>query len=213
MVSLEAIKAQLASAGYVSSFWSRSEIKELCNVIHDEEQIISAVNGYYEGGFALLVGTDHRLILVDRKPLFLTLDTIAYNTIQEVSLNYRLLNSSINIYTSNKCMVFRSWNHANLRAILMYTQKRIIESRSSQPGFQPMQQPAPQPAPTAPAPVADDTSAGSFSTTPSTATQTSVPSVTEDDLPADFKLAMATGRTTYDRRPIFSRYKSAKRYI
>jgi hypothetical protein len=42
--------------------------------------------------------------------------------IQEVSFNYRLLNSTIHIYTTNKCLDFSSWNHAQIRNILTITQ-------------------------------------------------------------------------------------------
>jgi hypothetical protein len=97
----------------------------LCNVLHEDEQIIQATNGHYEGGFSLLVATDHRLILVDRKPMFLTLDSIAYSMVQEVTFNYRLLNSTIHIYTTNKVLDFSSWNHNQIRTILSTTQKAM----------------------------------------------------------------------------------------
>jgi hypothetical protein len=122
MRKLSEVKKLLSKAGYRTSMFQRAEVKELCNVLHDDEQIFQATNGYYEGGFSLLVATDSRLLLIDRKPMFLTLDSIAYSMIQEVSFNYRLLNSTIHIYTSNKCLDFSSWNQSQIRAILNHAQ-------------------------------------------------------------------------------------------
>src|ERR1035438_6354320 len=66
MVLLSNVLKQLSKVGYHAGIFQRSEVKELCNVLHEDEQIIQATNGHYEGGFSLLVATDHRLIL-DRK--------------------------------------------------------------------------------------------------------------------------------------------------
>ena len=127
MVELSKVLKQLADVGYKTTMFQRSEVKELCNVLHEDEEILQATNGYYEGGFSLLVATDHRLLLVDRKPMFLTLDSIAYSMIQEVTFNYRLLNSTIHIYTSNKVLDYNSWNHSQLRSILSFTQRAMRE--------------------------------------------------------------------------------------
>lgn len=130
MVELSNVLRQLSKVGYRSGIFQRSEVKELCNVLHEDEVILQATNGHYEGGFSLLVATDHRLILVDHKPMFLTLDSIAYTMIQELSFTYRLLNSSIHIYTSNKVLDFSSWNHNQLRTILATAQKAMKDPNS-----------------------------------------------------------------------------------
>lgn len=135
MVELAKVQAQLTKVGYRAQMWGRSEVRELCNVLALDETIVHAVNGHYEGGFALLVATDKRLILVDRKIMFLTLDAISYSMIQEVQLNYRLLNSTINIYTSNKCLVFNTWSHSRLRSILSYAQEKIMEDKMQHQNF------------------------------------------------------------------------------
>ncbi len=125
MVELSDVLKQLTKVGYRNKFWQRAEVKELCNVLHDDEVILKATNGYYEGGFGLLVATDHRLLLIDHKPMFLTLDSVAYSMIQELSFNYRLFNSTLHIFTSNKCLDFSSWNHDQIRGILSYAQKAM----------------------------------------------------------------------------------------
>ena len=130
MVDLSNVLVQLKDVGYKTGVFQRSEVKELCNVLQPDERILQATNGHYEGGFGLLVATDHRLILIDRKIMFLTLDSIAYSMIQEVTFNYRLLNSTIHIFTSNKVLDFSSWNHGQIRSILMYAQKAMRDPKA-----------------------------------------------------------------------------------
>jgi len=142
MVELRKVLDQLSKVGYKARLWQRAEVKELCNVLHENETIFQATNGYYEGGFGLLVATDQRLLLVDRKPMFLTLDSIAYHMIQEISYNYRLFNSTLHIYTSNKCLDFSSWTHSQMRGILNQAQSQMragsrqLGDASSQPATQ-----------------------------------------------------------------------------
>lgn len=129
MVEQAKVMAQLSKVGYKAKMFQRAEVKELCNVLHEDEIILQATNGYYEGGFGLMVATSVRILLVDKKPMFLTLDSISYSMIQEVTFNYRLLNSTIHIFTSNKCLDFNSWNHAQIRAILNHTQQAMRVSK------------------------------------------------------------------------------------
>jgi hypothetical protein len=129
MVSVASVKLQLTKAGYKFSYWTRAEVKELCDVLMPGEIITQATNGYYENGFALLVATDNRLLLIDRKPMFLSLDTISYGMIQEVTLDYRLLNSSVHIFTSNKVLVFKSRSPIRLRAMVSYIQQSVNAAR------------------------------------------------------------------------------------
>lgn len=152
MISLQVLKAQLSKSNIKLNMWGRGELRELCKVMTETETCVHAVNGWYEGGFALLCATDQRLILVDRKPMFLTLDTISYWMIQEISLNYRLFNSTLLIYTSNKVLMFSSINHYRMREILNYSQQQILESRLQ---YSYTSRPSIPSLPSAPTPITD----------------------------------------------------------
>src|ERR1700733_4215990 len=99
MVSLQSVEEQLKRLGCNFKFWGRAEIKELSVVLMPDEAIAQCTNGHYEGGFALLVATDRRIILIDRKPMFLTLEAISYDMIAEINFNHRLIDSTIRIFT------------------------------------------------------------------------------------------------------------------
>lgn len=129
MVTLSYIEDQLKRAGCNFRFFGRPEIRELTNILIPGEKIAACVNGRYEGGFALLCATDHRLLLVDKKPLFLTLEDIRFDMISEIDLNIRALESAAIIMTPNRRLIFRSWSHRRLRKLLNYSQSQVMAIR------------------------------------------------------------------------------------
>jgi hypothetical protein len=84
MVTFATVEQQLKAAGCNFRFWGRSELRELCNILLPGETIAQAVNGQYEAGFALLCATDFRVLLIDKKPKYLTLKDIRFDMITEL---------------------------------------------------------------------------------------------------------------------------------
>jgi hypothetical protein len=129
MISLQQVEEQLKHVGCNFKTWGRSEIRELSNVIMPEEQIAQAVNGYYEGGFAMLVVTNYRVLLVDRKPMLLTIEDIRYDMIAEVDYSNRVVGATIRVFTPMRNLVFSSWSTVHLRKSVNYIQQRVMEIR------------------------------------------------------------------------------------
>ncbi len=133
MISKQAVEEQLKRIGCNFKFWGRSEVNELGRILMEDEIIAECVNGEYANGFAMLVTTNHRLLLVDKKPfLYLTVEDLRYEMITEFNYNHRFFNATINIYTANKTMTFTSWNQHRLRQLLEYIQSRVLEMRQQQ---------------------------------------------------------------------------------
>jgi hypothetical protein len=93
------------------------------------ETIAQAVVGRYENGFALLCVTDHRLLLIDKKPMFLTLEDLRFDMISEIDYSSQLFDGTVRIMTPNRKLVFTAWNQARLRNVLNYAQMRVSEIR------------------------------------------------------------------------------------
>lgn len=129
MVTLQEVENQLKRIGASFRFWGRSEMLELRNILIPGEQIQACVNGRWEGGFAMLCVTDQRILLVDKKPMYLALEDIRYDMVSEVDYSYRLLNATIRICTPNKDLAFMGWNHGALRTLTNYVQQRVMEVR------------------------------------------------------------------------------------
>lgn len=130
MEKRERVEQQLRRIGCNFRFWGRSELDELCNILMDTETVTQCVNGHYVGGFALLCATDHRVLLVDKKPMnYLTVEDIRFEMISEFDYSHRLLDATIRVCTPTKTLTFTSWNQQRLRALLSYIQQRVIEIR------------------------------------------------------------------------------------
>lgn len=142
MVTSQYVEEQLKRIGCNFKFWGRPEIRELANILIPDEIISGCTNGRYEGGSALLCVTNFRVLLVDRKPMFLTLEDIRFDMISELDFSARLMDSTIRIITPNRTLRFTSWNNPRLRNILTYTQQRVMDIRQQHLRWQP--QPAPQ---------------------------------------------------------------------
>jgi len=147
MISLSQVEDQLKRVGCNFRFWGRPEIRELCKILLPGEIIAQAVNGRYENGFAMLVATDHRLLLIDKKIMFLTLEDIRFDMIAEMDFSAQLLDGTIKIITPNRTLVFTSWNLGRLRTVLNYTQQRVSDIRQHymQRQVQPQMPMQPQP--------------------------------------------------------------------
>lgn len=129
MVSLREVEEQLKHVGCNFKMWGRAEIRELSNVLMPEEKIAQAVNGTYEGGFAMLCVTNYRVLLIDRKPMILTIEDIRYDMMAEVDYHNRLLGATIRIFTPMRNLVFSSWSNPRLRKCVNYIQQRVMEIR------------------------------------------------------------------------------------
>jgi len=130
MITKQAVEEQLKRIGCNFRFWGRSEVNELGRILMDDEIIAECTNGQYSNGFAMLVATNHRVLLVDKKPLlYLTVEDLRYDMITEFNYNHRLLDATIRIYTTNKTLVFTSWNQHRLRKLLEFAQAHVLEMR------------------------------------------------------------------------------------
>ncbi|HVU59906.1 MAG TPA: PH domain-containing protein [Candidatus Saccharimonadales bacterium] len=141
MISKSNLDQQLRRIHFDSHGWGRSEVKELCNILLPDEAIDECANGYYEAGFALLVATTARLLLVDKKPLnYLTVEDMRFDMINEFDYSHRLIGAEVSVSSGMKTLHFTSWNQPRLRRLLGYVQYRVAAFRQQQQQEQEAQQ-------------------------------------------------------------------------
>jgi hypothetical protein len=137
MVSQQSIEKQLKRIGFKRRGWGKGEIDELQHIILPDEEIYECVNGIYEGGFALLLATDVRVLLIDKKPLnFLTVEDLRFEMINELDYSHRLFGAQINIASGNKTLRFRSYNQPRLRKLITHVQHCMAEAKKKQSSHQ-----------------------------------------------------------------------------
>jgi hypothetical protein len=133
MVSKSELLRQFKKINFYPHGWGRSEAMELQNVILPGEEIYECVNGMYDGGFALFVATDIRVLLIDKKPLnFLTVEDMRFDNINELDYNHRLIGAAISITCGSKNLRFRSMNQEKLRKLIGHVQHCMAQSKQKE---------------------------------------------------------------------------------
>jgi hypothetical protein len=130
VISQKKLEQQLKKLHFNPNGWGRSEAKELCSILMEDEEVEQLVNGYYEAGFALLVATKNRVLLVDKKPLnYLTVEDMRFDMISEFDYSHRLIGAHVTINSNSKTFSFTSLNQPRLRSLIMYVQNRMTEMK------------------------------------------------------------------------------------
>lgn len=125
MTKLLIVKAQLQSLGLIYRFHGKAEVKELANILKVGELVRHCILGFYQGGSALLVATDSRLLLIDKRTFYMNLEDIRYGSIKDVNFSGRLLDASVEICTNNNKLIFRSFADARLNGLCGFVQEKI----------------------------------------------------------------------------------------
>ncbi len=130
MVSTEKVLNQLEALHFNVHGWGRSEARELPHILMPDEEIYDLVNGIYEGGFALLVATNIRILLVDKKPLnYLTVEDLRFDMISEIDYSHRVIGANVSVSTGSKNLRFMSFNQQRLRKLTTHVQHVMAEQK------------------------------------------------------------------------------------
>lgn len=107
MPTLEEIKSQIKNLDGFESFLGRKEIKELPNILWEDEKLENIIQGTYNNGNGILVGTNKRLIFVDKGLIFgLKVEDFQYDKISSIQYETGLIFGKIIIFTSgNKAVI------------------------------------------------------------------------------------------------------------
>lgn len=134
MVNNKIVQKQLRAIGADKFYWGKAERGELHKIMIPGEIIEHIQHGHYESGFATLVATNHRLLLVDKKPFFLIVVDLRYDMIAEVDYGHNIIAATMQIRSSGKDFHFQSFNQQKLRDMTSFIQLKIVEMRR-QGGF------------------------------------------------------------------------------
>ena len=130
MVHISEIEARIAQLGIRISRWYSAELRELQHILEEHEKIVALVPGRYFGGYALLIATDHRVLLIDKRTFYLTLEDIRYDMISEIDFSARMFDATLQVFTVNKQHKFTTSKHRrHLRTLTYYVQQQIMYLR------------------------------------------------------------------------------------
>lgn len=220
MVHISVLQSQLTKLGIRLSRWFYPELRELQHIMMDSEKIIAAAPGRYFNGFALLVATNLRLLLIDKRTFFMTIEDTRYDMISEVDFSSRFYDLTVHIFTLNKQHNFTSVRYKNqLRDLCQYVQQRIWELRQVQEKIESGQAvPAPAlavasaaaaPAPAQPQPAAPPLATTFGPTPPQLPHNLHVPHPTKPHIPKHIGFAAMNGSRRYTP-PVYTNHLVAR---
>lgn len=118
-----------------SSIFGRKELKELPNILSNNEIIKGVIIGFYNGGTGILVATDRRLIFID-KGIFYGLKTedFGLDKISSIQFESGLLMATIKIMASGNLAKIE-----NVDKVLGKTFCEMVRNLLSEPKSTPVQ--------------------------------------------------------------------------
>lgn len=127
MEARKSLQSQLANLKLRFIFFGRAEAKELVRVLRDGEVVKHCVHGYYHGGSGLLVATNQRLFLIDKRPYYLNVEEAEYDRIQMIEVVQKIFQATLTFQSRENSLTFRSVSDARLKALKRYVDGRINE--------------------------------------------------------------------------------------
>jgi hypothetical protein len=106
----ENIIMQLHDLGVSRYGLQSAESSHLPKIIHKNEKLKAVSYGHYEVGFTMLVATNKRILHLDRKPFFVNIDDIPYDSVIGASLQKSSFRSTLVLKTKNKDYQLQTFN-------------------------------------------------------------------------------------------------------
>lgn len=104
-----------------------SEVKMLPQTLHPNEHIRAVVHGRHEGGYAILLATDNRVIFLDKKPMFVKSDELSYDIVGGVNFSRSMLAGSITLHTRIGDYTLKTRNYKAAERFRDYIEERCLE--------------------------------------------------------------------------------------
>lgn len=124
---LDRVRQELINAGVSKYGLIKAESRYLPTIIHEEEHIGGVVYGRYKGGLAMLVATDQRVMFLDKKPMFVTMDELTYDVVSGVKYNRAGLVDTITLHTRVQDYFIRFVSEECAHKFVKYLENRRLE--------------------------------------------------------------------------------------
>jgi hypothetical protein len=136
--SRQMLVMQLKSLGANLYDLSLPETHTLLHLIRPEEGLLGVVYGKYThnavGGRGVLVATDTRVLLVDRKPLYLNYTEISYQAVSGVRWVHAGLATNVTLNTRAGDISLRTFNGACARQFVEAVELTLFVRKDSRDG-------------------------------------------------------------------------------
>lgn len=125
MATQEEINAQITKIG-AGGFLHRKEVKELPQILWEDEHLEKLVQGWYNNGTGILVATDKRLIFIDKGLIYgLRVEDFPYDKLTSIQYKTGLMFGEITIFASGNNAMIQNIQKGEVKPFSEYVRARI----------------------------------------------------------------------------------------
>lgn len=132
---IKRIQDELKAVGTSAYGKIKFATKYLPKIIHPDEHIRGAIYGRYKEGSGILgysagmlVATDHRILFLDHKPGFTSMDELTYEAVVGVKHVSSGISSTVTVHTRMGDYVIRYANSSGVHDFIEYVEKRRLDT-------------------------------------------------------------------------------------
>ena len=130
MPTLEEIKKQISNIEDASRLLGHKEIKELPNILWEDEKVEKLVQGYYAGATGILVATNKRLVFVDKGLIYgLKVEDFPYDKISSIQYKTGMLLGELTIYASGNRADIKNVEKKLVRNFAEFVRAKTTENK------------------------------------------------------------------------------------
>ena len=134
MPTLEDVKTQIKSIDGMSKFLGSKEIKELPDILWENESVENLISGTYNNGNGILVATNCRLIFVDKGLIFgLKVEDFPLDKITSIQYSTGILLGKLTIFASGNKAIIENVDKVQVRLFGDFVRNKISTKSSEEP--------------------------------------------------------------------------------
>ncbi len=134
MPTLQQIQDQIKNIDKTGFTLSKKEVKELPNILREKENVEHATTGFYNNGQGILVGTNSRVLFIDKGLLFgLKVEEFGLDKISSSQFETGMLFGKITIYASGNKAVIDNVPKTDAKSFAEWLSNKITNKDNTTP--------------------------------------------------------------------------------
>ena len=131
MPTLEQVKTQIKRIDGLSKFLGKREIKELPNILWENENVENLIQGTYNNGNGILVATNKRLVFIDKGLLYgLKVEDFPFDKISSIQYSTGMLLGKLTIFASGNKAIIDNVDKQRVRIFGDFVRNKISSNDS-----------------------------------------------------------------------------------
>jgi len=129
MANMLEVRRQLHKAGFTNNYWGWSAIRQLPSLLDSDEVIERVATGMYVGGHAIVLATNKRMLILDKKPMSFRAEDIHYEMISEIEHYLGPLTAKLRIHCLSNDFEITSLRYSNIQSFAIYVDQKVNQTR------------------------------------------------------------------------------------